>query len=60
MRKIVILCILAVAVILCGCKVGKLAKSVANNQVQSAEGILFTDSLFTDDGRSRLAGPSKE
>jgi len=60
MRKIVILCLLAWAVLLCGCGVRKLGKSVAKNQVQTAEGILYTDSLFTDDGRSRLAGPSKQ
>jgi len=43
--------------LLCGCRVGKLGKSVAKNQVNSAEGVLYTDSLFTDDGRSKLAGP---
>lgn len=59
MRKIAILCLLAWAVLLCGCRVEKLGKSVVKNQGQTAEGILFTDSLFTDDGRSRLTGPSK-
>ncbi|MCX6339876.1 MAG: hypothetical protein NTX71_08155 [Candidatus Aureabacteria bacterium] len=59
MRNLAIVCLLAWAVSCCGCRVGRLGKSVVKNQGQTAEGILFTDTLFTDDGRSRLTGPSK-
>jgi hypothetical protein len=59
MRNLAIICLLAWAVCFCGCRVGRLGKSVVKNQGQTAEGILYTDTLFTDDGRSRLTGPSK-
>jgi hypothetical protein len=53
-KLIAISCAIACAVLLCGCRVGNLGKSVLKNQGQTAEGILYTDSLFTDDGRSKL------
>jgi len=59
MKNLAIVCLLAWTVFFCGCRVGKLGKSVVKNQGQTAQGILFTDSLLTDDGRSRLTGPSK-
>ena len=60
MKKIAIVCLLVLAAFSCGCQVGGLGKSAAKNQVQTAEGILYTDSLFTDDGNSRLTKPSKQ
>ena len=60
MKNIAIVCLLVLAAFSCGGLVGGLGKSVAKNQVQTAEGILYTDSLFTDDGNSRLTKPSKQ
>jgi PBP1b-binding outer membrane lipoprotein LpoB len=60
MKKFLIGWLLAGALFLCGCQVGSLGKSVAKNQVQTAEGVLYTDSLFTNDGQSRLTKPSKQ
>jgi PBP1b-binding outer membrane lipoprotein LpoB len=60
MKRILIVWLLAWAVFSCGCQVGNLGKSVAKNQVQTAEGVLYTDSLFTADGMSRLTKPSKQ
>ena len=56
MKILAISCMLACAALLCGCRVCNLGKSVARNQVKTAQGILYTDSLVTDDGRSRLTG----
>jgi hypothetical protein len=38
-----------------GCRVVELGESVAKNQKDIAESILYTDSLFTNDGQSRLS-----
>jgi hypothetical protein len=46
---------LAAAFLIAGCRVAELGGSILKNQENTAEGILYTDSLFTDDGHSRLA-----
>ena len=46
---------LAAAFLIAGCRVEELGGSILKNQENTAEGILYTDSLFTDDGRSKLA-----
>lgn len=57
MKLLSIACIAACAALLCGCmRHGSLAASVARNQYKTAQGLLYTDSLITDDGRSRLTG----
>jgi len=60
MKKVLIGWLLVGVLFLCGCQVGCLGKSVAKNQVQTAEGILYTDSLFTDNGKSCLTKPSMQ
>jgi len=59
MKKILALTvILAGVTLLFGCtRVKALGKSVEKNQEDVAGSILYTDSLFTDDGYSRLTGP---
>ncbi|MDD5556916.1 MAG: hypothetical protein PHN82_06675 [bacterium] len=54
MNRHVLLWVSICAVLLAGCRVVSLGKSVARTQRQTAEGVLYTDSLFTDDGQSRL------
>jgi len=57
MKMIAILCMLACAALLSGCmRHGSLVKSVARNQYKTVQGVLYSDSLITDDGRSRLTG----
>lgn len=56
MKIFAVLCMLALAALLSGCRHGSLAKSVAKNQYKSAQGVLYSDSLITEDGRSRLTG----
>lgn len=56
MKMLAILCMLACVALLSGCRHGSLAKSVAKNQYRTVQGVLYSDSLITDDGRSRLTG----
>lgn len=56
MKILAISCIVACAAMLCGCRHGSLVKSVARNQYKTAQGVLYSDSIVTDDGRSRLTG----
>jgi|ADurb_Oil_01_Slu_FD_contig_91_775589_length_722_multi_2_in_0_out_0_2 hypothetical protein len=56
MRVLSIACVASCAALLCGCRHGSLAKSVARNQYKIVQGLLYSDSLVTDDGRSRLTG----
>jgi len=45
---------IACAAALGGCRVGRLGASVVKTQEETAKGVLYTDSLFTDDGYSKL------
>ncbi|MEI6634604.1 MAG: hypothetical protein WCP22_12435 [Chlamydiota bacterium] len=56
MKMLAIGCMLACAALLSGCRHGNLAKSVARNQYKTVQGVLYSDTLVTDDGRSRLTG----
>lgn len=57
MKIVMLIVVLTGATVFCGCsRVGSLTRSVARNQEDSAGGVLYTDSLITDDGRSRLTG----
>ncbi|MCX6357664.1 MAG: hypothetical protein NT045_07320 [Candidatus Aureabacteria bacterium] len=59
MNRYVAMILLLGALLLCGCRVGELGKSVMRNQKNTAKGVLYTDSLFTDDGKSRLVPPKE-
>ena len=54
MKLLAISCALACALLFGGCRVGTLGKSVARNQYKSVQGVLYSDSLVTDDGKSCL------
>ncbi len=54
MKSLAIAFILAGAVLAGGCRTVSLCKSVARNQYKTAQGIRYSDSLITDDGKSRL------
>ena len=54
MKRIALLFFLAATVLLCGCRVASLGKSVFKNQENTAEGIMYSDTLITNDGKSRL------
>lgn len=56
MKKMPVLCALAIACALEGCRVADLGRSVAKTQKKTADGLLYADTLFTDDGCSRLTG----
>jgi len=56
MKMLAILCMLACVALLGCCRHGSLAKSVARNQYKTVQSVLYSDSLITDDGRSRLTG----
>ena len=61
MKIVMLIVVLTGAMAFCGCsRVGSLTRSVARNQKDSAGGVVYTDSLFTDDGRSRLTGRQEE
>lgn len=60
MRKFIGAVLLAAVIAVCGCssanRFGRLGKSIAKNQGQTIKGALYSDTLVTDDGQSRLTG----
>ena len=54
MKSLAIAFILAGAVLAGGCRTVSLCKSVAHNKYKTVQGVRYSDSLVTDDGKSRL------
>ncbi len=51
---LLVLFLLAASVVLSGCRMVEMAKSIMKNQEDIVKGIVYSDTVVTDDGRSRL------